>query len=127
MMNDILLYLLCIAGVIGAAGFGVSIGVRLTLETLSKMEPEKFSEIIKDLRSANDNPGLEHVKDILPKPVTQITLTAANNFLLAHDTVTGQFIAQGADSQELIVSALKRFPDRAFTIAVEKSEVEVTP
>lgn len=126
-MNDALIYILCMLGVVAAAGIGVSIGVKLTLETLARMDAAKFREIVQDLRSANDNPGMETIQEVLPKPVTRLTLTAAGNSLLAHDANTQEFIAQGMDSRELILSALSRFPGRAFTIAIEDPSVEVTP
>ena len=108
---------------VGALGFGA--GMRMTLNALSTMEPEKFVDVVRGLRQANeDNPGMEKIKDILPKDTVRITVTASNSSLLAHDAETGEFIAQGMDSQELILSALSRFPDKMFTIAIEDSNVK---
>ena len=109
-----------------AVGFGL--GLKMTLDALSNMEPEKFIDVVQGLRAANDeNPGMDKIKDILPKPNVRITVTAANNALLAHNAETGEFIAQGMDSQELIVSALQRYPNMMFIIAIEDNSVEVTP
>jgi hypothetical protein len=67
---------------------------------------------------------MDKIQEILPKPTIRITVTAVNDALLAHDAETGEFIAQGMDSQELILSALKRFPNKMFTIAIEDDNVQ---
>jgi hypothetical protein len=116
------------AAVVAALAVGFGLGLKMTLDALSNMEPEKFIDVVQGLRAANEeNPGMDQIKDILPKPNVRITVTAANNALLAHDAETGEFIAQGMDSQELILSALKRFPNKMFTIAIEDNSVEVSP
>ncbi len=123
-MYDNGLLLLIALAVIVAVAIGFFVGMRMTLSALSNMEPDRFVDVIKGLRKANeDNPGLGKIQDILPKPTIRITVTAANNSLLAHDAETGEFIAQGMDSQELILSALNRFPDKMFTIAIEDNDV----
>ena len=110
-----------------AVGIGFGLGLKMTLDALSNMEPEKFIDVVQRLREANDeNPGMDQIKDILPKPTIRITVTAANDALLAHNAETGEFIAQGMDSQELIVSALRRYPNKMFTIAIEDNSVEVS-
>ena len=114
--------------VVAALAVGFGLGLKMTLDALSNMEPEKFIDVVQGLRAANDeNPGMDKIKDILPKPNVRITVTAANNALLAHNAETGEFIAQGMDSQELIVSALQRYPNMMFIIAIEDNSVEVTP
>jgi len=111
--------------VVAALAIGFGLGLKITLNALSNMEPEKFIDVVQGLRAANEeNPGMDKIKDILPKTNVRITVTAANNALLAHNAETGEFIAQGMDSQELILSALSRFPDKMFTIAIEDSNVK---
>ena len=111
--------------VVAALAIGFGLGLKITLNALSNMEPEKFIDVVQGLRAANEeNPGMDKIKDILPKDTIRIIVTASNSSLLAHNAETGEFIAQGMDSQELILSALSRFPDKMFTIAIEDSNVK---
>ena len=113
------------AAIVAALAIGFGLGLKMTLEALSNMEPEKFIDVVKGLREANEeNPGMAKIKEILPKPTIRITVTAANDALLAHNAETGEFIAQGMDSQELILSALQRYPDKMFTIAIEDNAIQ---
>lgn len=115
---------ICVA-IIAALAIGFGLGLKMTLNALSNMEPDKFVDVVRGLRAANEeNPGMDKIQEILPKPTIRITVTAANNSLLAHDAETGEFIAQGMDSQELILSALQRFPNKMFTIAIEDDAVQ---
>ena len=116
--------ILLAVSIIVMVAIGFWCGMRMTLNALSNMEPDKFADVVRGLRAANEeNPGMDKIREVLPKPNVRITLTAANNALLAHDADTGEFIAQGMDSQELILTALKRFPDKMFTIAIEDTDV----
>ena len=45
-------------------------------------------------------------------------ISAVNDILIAHDANTGEFLAQGKTTSELIVSALTRYPGKEFTVAV---------
>lgn len=91
---------------------GVYIGMRQTLKSLSHMEPSRFIRVIKELRSPTTG-----IEDALPKNLVRLVITAVDGFLLAHDVETGEFIAQGADSTDLLRVSLSRFPNNTFTMA----------
>jgi hypothetical protein len=83
------------------------------------METGRFVQVVKALREDDES---KEIKEVIPKKSTRITLSAANDILLAHDAHTGEFLAQGSNTVELLKTAFSRFPDKQFTIAVDIEE-----
>lgn len=114
-MGSLLLLVLLVTVV---AGLGFWSGMRTTLKALSEMPSERFLEVARGLRQVTEEPV--DLSDFKDKQITRMIMSAHGDMILAHDHSTGQFLAQGKDSRELIQSALSRFPDRVFTVAVEE-------
>ena len=106
-------------------GASVWAGVHLTLLVIYNMarkNPDKFIELI---RAANEDDEIEPIvddvlnaKDAEPTKTIRMDISAVNDILIAHDANTGEFLAQGKTTSELIVSALTRYPGKEFTVAV---------
>ena len=106
-------------------GASVCAGVHLTLLVIYNMarkNPDKFIELI---RAANEDDEIEPIvddvlnaKDAEPTKTIRMDISAVNDILIAHDANTGEFLAQGKTTSELIVSALTRYPGKEFTVAV---------
>jgi hypothetical protein len=106
-------------------GASVWAGVHLTLLVIYNMarkNPDKFIELI---RAANEDDEIEPIvddilnaKDAEPTKTIRMDISAVNDILIAHDATTGEFLAQGKTTSELIVSALTRYPGKEFTVAV---------
>ena len=107
-------------------GASVWAGVHLTLLVIYNMarkNPEKF---IKLIRAANEDDEIEPIVDEIleanekaePAKTIRMDISAVNDILIAHDATTGEFLAQGKTTSELIVSALTRYPGKEFTVAV---------
>ena len=106
-------------------GASVWAGVHLTLlviYNMAKKNPEKF---IKLIRAANEDDEIEPIvddilnaKDAEPTKTIRMDISAVNDILIAHDANTGEFLAQGKTTSELIVAALTRYPGKEFTVAV---------
>jgi len=95
-------------------GLGFWMGMRTTLKSLAEMPGDRFLDIARGLRE-EEQVDLSAFKE---KQITRMIMSAHGDMILAHDHSTGQFIAQGKTSLELIQAALERFPDRVFTVAV---------
>ena len=107
-------------------GASVWAGVHLTLLVIYNMarkNPEKFIRLI---RAANEDDEIEPIVDEIidanekaePTKTIRMDISAVNDILIAHDANTGEFLAQGKTTSELIVSALTRYPGKEFTVAV---------
>lgn len=99
---------------------GFWLGMRTTLKSISEMENDTFLRIMSELRSEN-RVDLSQFKQ---KHITRMIMSAHGDMILAHDHTTGQFIAQGKTSLELMQSALERFPDRVFMVAAGEEVVK---
>lgn len=120
MLEAILIAFMYAGFFIMLAGIGFWAGMRTTLKSLSEMESDRFLDIMSKLREGN-RVDLSPFKE---KQITRMIMSAHGDMILAHDHNTGQFIAQGKTSLELIQAALERFPDRVFTVAISKEAVE---
>jgi len=110
---DVIWYAVCLLALV-AVGF--VIGMRTMLKSLAEMPGDRFLEIMRGLRE--DRVDMSAFRE---KQITGMIMSAHGDMILAHDHKTGQFIAQGKTSLEIIHAALERFPDRVFTVAVKEA------
>ncbi len=94
---------------------GFLIGWHLRAFTIMKNMVDKPDEMIKLLTQLKE---LSEQEERFGEPVTveliELELETHSDTLYAYDKLTGQFIAQGSNEQELLESAKKRFPDKKF-------------
>lgn len=108
-------------------GVSFFLGIRMCLEALFRMEDDKFARVVNNLRDKEGAvESITESDDAVPKKTTRINLTAAGDIILAHDAVTGEFLAQGYNTKELLTAAFSRYPNRLFTIAVDTTENETS-
>lgn len=117
-MHDLYQVFLYIVIMLSVSAIAFLLGIKICLKTLALMDTDTFTELVQGLRDVDAE------KEVLPKTVTRITLTASNDILLAYDAATGEFLAQGSNTKELLKAAFLRFPNKEFTVAVDKNEVE---
>ena len=125
-MSDLMYNLIIGVLMLLLVGASVWAGVHLTLLVIYNMarkNPEKFIRLI---RAANEDDEIEPIVDEIidanekaePTKTIRMDISAVNDILIAHDANTGEFLAQGKTTSELIVSALTRYPGKEFTVAV---------
>jgi hypothetical protein len=118
-MMELILSLLAML-VIGV--IGIYTGMRMTLQAFEHMEEDRLRRIIRELRDGNDPlASLPRSKELMP-----LTFEAAGNMLLAHNAITGEFVSQGSNSDELLHAAVSRFPNRVFLLGVTPKDQEET-
>lgn len=107
-------------------GASVWAGVHLTLVMIYNMARRNPDKFIKLIRAANEDEEIEPIVDEIieanekaePAKTIRMDISAVNDILIAHDASTGEFLAQGKNTNELIVAALTRYPGKEFTVAV---------
>jgi hypothetical protein len=101
--------------IIGLISIGFLIGWHLRAFTIMKNMVDKPDEMIKLLTQLKD---LSAQEDRFGEPVTEDLIELETEIhrdtMYAYDRLTGQFIAQGSNEQELLESAKKRFPGKKF-------------
>lgn len=99
----------------GLLVIGFLIGWHLRAITILKSIVDKPDEIIKLLNQLKElQEQEERIGESATFDLIELEFETHSNMLYAYDKMSGQFIAQGSNEEELIESAKKRFPDKKF-------------
>lgn len=99
---------------------GIYMGIRMTLQAFENMDEDRLRRIICELRDGNDPlKNMQKRTKVMP-----LTFSAANDLILAYNALTGEFVSQGRDNEEMLEQAIERFPDRFFVLGSEELRKE---
>lgn len=99
---------------------GTCMGIMLMLQSFENMDEDRLRRIISELRNGNDPlKNLEGRAQVMP-----LTFSAANDLILAYNALTGEFVSQGRNNEEMLEHAIERFPNRFFVLGSEELRKE---